>query len=100
MIHKHLINFYFCFVCLFLLFHFFSAEAEMKNFLKFPDSGRILTKLTLRQQLSQEWMNFNTEEIEGSWKFLNEKQVVFALSKVLERLAGAQKKPQQPASKL
>jgi len=64
-----------------------SAEDELKQRLKFPDSGRIITKMWFRQELSLKWESEIEEEVQQGWKGLAEPSTVAALKGVMERLS-------------
>jgi len=64
-----------------------AAEEELKARLKFPDSGRVTTKLWLRKELSEAWESELEEEAKGAWKSLSSPGSIAMLKSVLERLS-------------
>lgn len=64
-----------------------AAESEMLKRLKFPDHGRVTTKLFFREELSRKWESEIDEEIETGWKGLASPGTVASLKAVLERLS-------------
>lgn len=69
-----------------------AALKEVTRWLKFPDSGRALTKAVLRDSLAERWQKGIAEEAGLVWTAISDPKTVASLTKVLQRLGG---KPQQ-----
>lgn len=69
-----------------------TAKKYVIQSLKFPDSGRVATKLYHRQDFSEQWARFAEEEVDGSWKTLEAEPTVKTLGAVLQRLQSKRSK--------
>lgn len=69
-----------------------AALAAARRALKFPDGGRVATKMRERAQFAKEWREFAPGEALGAWEMLEHPATVRALGAVIERLAGKKKK--------
>merc|ERR1719464_134955 len=69
---------------------------EVRKWLKFPDEGRVATKMDLRGPFGDRWKSGIPEEASRVWNAISDPKTVAALAKVMERLSGGGKK----ASKL
>lgn len=65
-----------------------AALAAARRALKFPDGGRVATKLRERAAFAREWAEFARGEALGAWEMLEHPSTVGALGAVIERLAG------------
>lgn len=65
---------------------------QVGQWLKSPDTGRVLTKKALRNELATNWANGTQQEAALVWQSVSDKRTVAMLSKVMERLAGGPKK--------
>jgi 3,2-trans-enoyl-CoA isomerase len=64
------------------------CEAEMMARLKFPDSGRVTTKLQMREALAKEWEGQWEKEATEGWAMLSHESTIAYLGQVLQRLSG------------
>jgi 3,2-trans-enoyl-CoA isomerase len=64
-----------------------TAEIEMQLRLKFSDDGRIVTKQSMRKELSDRWIGAAAEETAAAWKRLSSPTIVKQLEAVLARLS-------------
>jgi len=63
----------------------------VRQWIKFPDPGRIATKKALRGPLGDRWVAGIPQEATEVWKSCSDPQTVASLGKVLERLSGGKK---------
>jgi len=69
-----------------------AALAAARRALRFPDGGRVATKMRERASFAKEWTEFAPGEALGAWEMLEHPSTVKALGGVIERLAGKKKK--------
>ena len=71
-----------------------TAESVLRQALKLPDPGRVLTKERLHGQFSRAWEAQAKAEAELGWGMLSQDRTVAALGAVLTRLqSGGKPKP-------
>ena len=65
-----------------------AAEASMLATLKFPDGGRIATKMALRQDVAAGWgqPDFVHKEATSSWENLSKPEIVSFLGGIMKSL--------------
>jgi 3,2-trans-enoyl-CoA isomerase len=74
---------------------------KAKSLLKFPESGRVLTKKVLRESFCQEWDQYiDQQECEIVWKVLNEPKTIQSLQFVLQKLSGKSAPTKKSQAKL
>lgn len=78
------------------------AEAVVKGYLKYPDGGRVATKLNLREEASKKWFDNIPKEIEFCWGVFSDAEAMKKLGQVIQSLSGGKPAaaPAKPQSKL
>lgn len=63
-----------------------TADTVLREALKLPDAGRVLTKARLHGDFSRAWEAQARAEAEFGWRMLSQESTVAALGAVLKRL--------------
>ena len=65
------------------------AETAVQKYLKFPDTGRVITKTEARSEFAAQWADPARLESEATsaWNMLSHPTTIKALEKVLARLS-------------
>ena len=63
-----------------------TADAVLRQALKLPDAGRVLTKERLHGDFSRAWEAQAKAEAEFGWRMLSQESTIAALGAVLKRL--------------
>ena len=68
------------------------ANGRMSQFLKFADTGRQVTKQTIRERFSSDWEAFGPQEAAIAWESLKSPQITSTLGKAMQALMGPKSK--------